>query len=164
MKTKTKIQRSIKTRSKILQASRQLQSSGKFNICTDFGLGIQNEIKPRQRTRKIKEGKKRLLDAEEQFEAVCEWLGSIKTTEKINTANSSYYLKHLAENRQGVGHISNGSFICAAVYCGFRYKKASGPNLVFNMSNESIHEAYLESLNYQKYPLNADLSNGGLMN
>ncbi len=149
----------MKTKTKIQRASKQ------FSLLTDFGVGLPYGIKIRQRAKKTKEGKLRLIEAEEQFEAACVWLDSIDKTEKINTSNSSYYLKHLAENRQGVGHISNGSFIAAAVYCGFKYRTGGGyPNLVFNMSEESIHEAYLESLNYQKYPHNLHLIKEGLMN
>jgi len=137
----------MKTKTKIQRASKQ------FPLLTDFGIGLPYGIKIRERAKKTKEGKRRLIEAEEQFEAVCEWLGSIEKTKNINTSNSSYYLKHLAENSQGVGHISNGSFICAAVFCGYKYKTGGGyPNLVFNMSEESIQDAYLESLSYQKYP------------
>jgi len=135
-------------------------------LLTDFGMGLPYGMKARQRTKKIKEGKRRLLEAEKQFEDVCGWLDScIEKTEGINTYNSSYYLKHVAENRLGIGHISNGTLIAAAVYCGFKYKQGGNyPNLVFNMSRSSIHEAYLESLLYQKYPSNQDLIHGGRIN
>jgi len=149
MRTRTKIQRAMK----------------QFPLLTDFGVGLPYGIKVRQRNKKIKEGKQRLFERENQFEAVCRWLEGIEKTEDINPYSSSYYLKHIAENRLGLGHISNGTLIAAAVHCGFKYKQGGNyPNLVFNMSASSIHEAYKESLLYQKYPNNQDLIHGGRMN
>ena len=136
MKTRTKIQRAIKV----------------LPGLTDYGNGIPGWTPIRQRSKKLKVEKSRLLESEERFESACQWLQNIDKTEVINTINSSYYLKHIAERRIG-GHLSNGVFIAAAIHCGFSYQTARNfPNVVFNMDEDSLQEKYEESLLYEKYP------------
>ena len=137
MKTRTKIQRSMK----------------KLPLLTDFGLGLPYGTPIPQRSKEIKAEKSRLLNSEERFEAACAWLMGVEKSEKINDRYDSYSLKHLVERRIG-GHLSNGVLIAAAVYCGFTTKQAKRyPNVFFNMSEDSILEKHVESLDYQKRPL-----------
>ena len=120
---------------------------------TDFGLGIPFGVKLRQRKRKFKEEKAMLLSKIKQFEVVCDWLKGVDKTNSINDRHTSYFLKHIAERRAGIGHISNGVFIAAAIHCGFKYKVTrSYPNVVFNMCQDSIQDKYEESQRYEKYP------------
>ena len=124
-------------------------------LLTDFGLGLPYGTKIRSRRKKMKEEKARLLNSLEIFEAACEWLNGIEKTQSINSRHSSYFLKHITERRSGIGHISNGVLIAAAIYCGFDYKSARNhPNVVFNMSQDSIQKKYEESLSFEKYPKN----------
>jgi len=135
----------MKTRTKILRAIRVLPG------LTDYGNGIPGWVPIRQRKKKLKMEKSRLLASEERFESACQWLQGIDKTEVINTINSSYYLKHIAERRIG-GHLSNGVFIAAAIDCGFTFKISNGVNAMFNMDQDSIQAKYEESLLYEKYP------------
>jgi len=133
MKTRTKIQRAIK----------------ELPMLTDFGLGVPGSIKNRKKS--FKQEQQRLLSSHERFEATCEWLQGVDKTLAINTKYTSYFLKHIVEQRIG-GHVSNGVFIAAAIHCGFDYKHSkSYPNLFFNMSEDSIQEKYEECLLYGKY-------------
>jgi len=136
MKTRTKIQRAMKTEP----------------LLTDFGLGLPYGTKHHGRKKKLKEEKTRLLNNQERFEVACTWLQGIEKTESINTRHSSYFLKHITERRSGIGHISNGVLIAAAIHCGFTFKISNGVNALFNMDQDSIQAKYEESLLYEKYP------------
>ncbi len=122
-------------------------------LLTDFGLGLPYGTKIRHRRKKMKEEKARLVSNQLQFELVCQWLNGVEKTQSINYRHCSYFLKHIAERGCEIGHISNGVFISAAIFCGFSYKKARNhPNVVFNMSQDSIQQKYRDSLKCQKYP------------
>jgi len=137
MKTKTKIQRTMK----------------QIPILTDFGLGLPHGTELSCMTRKMKEEKRRLLNSEERFESACAWLQGVEKTDDTNRRYDSYSLKHLVERRIG-GHLSNGVLIAAAIHCGFSIKQARlYPNVLFNMSEDSILEKHQESLSYKKRPL-----------
>lgn len=137
IKTRTKIQRVMKT----------------LPLLTDYGIGPPYGTRLRDRSKVIKQEKRKLLSSEEGFEAACDWMKDINKTVGINTKHNSYFLKHILERRLGIGHISNGVFIAAAIHCGFNYKIARHyPNVVFNMDQSSIQEKYEESLLYKKYP------------
>lgn len=124
----------------------------KLPLLTDFGMGLPQGTKLSGRARKLKEEKRRLLNSEERFEAACDWLQGVDKTEAINTRHSSYFIKHITERRIG-GHLSNGVFIAAAIYCGFSFKPSGHyPNLFFNMDERSLQDKYEESLSFQKYP------------
>ena len=121
-------------------------------LLTDFGLGLPYGTKIRSRRKKMKEEKARLISKQLQFELVCRWLNEVEKTESINSSHTSYFLKHIAERGCEIGHISNGVFIAAAIYCGFSYKTARNhPNVVFNMSQASIQQKYVDSLQCKKY-------------
>jgi len=121
-------------------------------LLTDFGLGLPYGTKNHHRRKKMREEKARLISKHRQFELVCRWLSGIEKTESINSRHTSYFLKHIAERGCEIGHISNGVFIAAAIYCGFNYKTAKNhPNVVFNMSQASIQEKYADSLQCNKY-------------
>ena len=84
-----------------------------------------------------KELQQQLLDSTEEFEKACLWLEKINKIKTINKQHSSYGLKHLAEDE--IGYISNGTFIAAAINCGFNYKASeTSPNVSFNMSEKDI--------------------------
>ncbi len=140
MKTRTKIQRVIK----------------QLPLLTDFGLGLPHGTKPKDRAKKMREEKHRLLNSEERFEAACNWLQGVSKTTEINTMHSSYFIKHITERRIG-GHLSNGVFIAAAIHCGFSFKPSGHyPNLFFNMNKNDLQKKYEESLLYEKYPMDTD--------
>lgn len=121
-------------------------------LLTDFGFGLPYGIRIDGRKKKIKEEKARLLNSQERFEVACTWLQGIEKTESINTRHSSYFLKHITERRSGIGHISNGVLIAAAIHCGFTFKISNRANALFNMDEDSIQAKYEESLLYQKHP------------
>lgn len=121
-------------------------------LLTYQGFGLPYGTKTYGRGKKMKEEKSRLLNSQERFEVACTWLQGIKKTESINTRHSSYFLKHITERRSGIGHISNGVLIAAAIHCGFTFKVSNGVNAMFNMDQDSIQKKYEESLLYQKYP------------
>ena len=59
----------------------------------------------------------------------------------------SYSLKHMVERYAGE-YVSNGQFICAAIFMGFDRLEAS-PNAYFNISNREITRR-LKALNRQE--------------
>ncbi len=89
---------------------------------------------------KLKEGRASLLKAINSYEQSVFWLIGMKSIQKINTNAHSYRLKHLAESK--ACYVSNGTFIAAAIHCGYRMKRCpdSSPNAWFNMSSRSIQE------------------------
>ena len=52
---------------------------------------------------------------------------------------AEHYLRHVESQRPDIPYVSNGAFICAALYCGFTMKAMTdpGPNVTFNMSSRS---------------------------
>jgi len=70
--------------------------------------------------------------------AVCNrWLSTKQKIKTINNKISSYGLKQKVEKRYGE-YVSNGVFIAAALYNGFKIKK-SGPNAFFNISHKNMN-------------------------
>ncbi len=107
---------------------------------TDFGVGLflngkglgKDEYK-----NEFKIERERLLNSEERFNKICNWLSQIQKIKSINNNHSSYGLKHYAE--EDIGYITNGVFIAAAIHCGFKFKCVrDSPNVYFNMSEKSI--------------------------
>lgn len=76
---------------------------------------------------------------------VMRWLKRIEKRRTINNDYTSYGLKHLAE--PWVGYVRNGSFIAAAMLCGFKWahRWQDGSNVRFAMDQRSI-----EALSYEK--------------
>lgn len=105
---------------------------------TSFGIGLYEKgrgLNAEQKSAKLKEGQDELLGMSKECTAICEWLSDKAKIKTINKRHTSYGLKHMAEKE--IGYITNGAFICAAVFCGFDFK-ASGPNAHFNISEKSL--------------------------
>ncbi len=105
-----------------------------------FGIGLYQNgrgLSAGQRAANLKGGQDELLGMTRECTAICEWLSGKAKIKTINKRHSSYGLKHKAEKE--IGYITNGAFICAAVFCGFDFK-ASGPNAHFNVSEKSLKE------------------------
>jgi|GEM_PF-1322894 len=106
----------------------------------------------RARNKRLIESRALLLANEEKFEAACIWINSLERTRTINRLHTSYFLKHIAERSIGLGHIANGTLIAAAIHCGFKFEQSrQAPNLFFNIDEESLQDAYEESLKGDKY-------------
>ena len=106
----------------------------------DFGIGVfgQRKKKPDERAKELAEGRAQLLESVEACNKVCDWLVQVDKIKTINTGQTSYGLKHIAEN--DIGYITNGVFITAAIYCGFPYRINPGsPNVNFGMSKKSLN-------------------------
>jgi hypothetical protein len=70
------------------------------------------------------------------FERACSWLSRQKRTKHINRrAGCTYRLKHVAERE--AGYSANGSFMAAAVACGFKWKcPQDGESIWINISRD----------------------------
>ena len=98
------------------------------------GLDSEHEFKP--------------IDPQE-FERAVIWLAIKKKRRKsLNRTCTSYGLKHIASREladlqedvplfaDGNTYISNGAFICAAIYLGYKVEKAhKSPNAYINIGN-----------------------------
>ncbi len=110
----------------------------------DFGIGVYEERrkKPEERIKELEEGRISLLARVNECNRVCEWLDQIDKISSINDKHSSYGLKHIAE--KDVDYVTNGAFIAAAIYRGYRHRITSGrPNVHFGMSERSIKAVML---------------------
>ena len=78
----------------------------------------------------------------EGFITVVEWLLSYDALDRrktINTSKGSYGWKHLVE-RHTKQYISNGDFICGALYLKYSMKRMpNSPNAYFNIRKETSH-------------------------
>lgn len=105
-----------------------------------FGIGVfdPNSKTATQRAADLDRGRRELLDSVETCNKVCVWLADVDRTQSVNErVGSSYHLKHVVE--EDIGSVSNGTFIAAAIFCGFRYRIDPGsPNVWFAMSAKSI--------------------------
>ena len=86
---------------------------------TAFGLGGEGEIDPNQ------------------VQTCVEWLlahDAFSRRKTINTKYTSYSWKHKVERAKNQ-YVSNGAFICAALYLGYKMKRArlTSPNVYFNI-------------------------------
>ena len=118
------------TTEKILSAIEKLPG------LTEHGIGtpINGEILG---NRDIYPALFRLLDSTEQFEKLCTWMAGIDKQQNINKCYTSAYLSQFSA--RDLGPISNGLFIAAAIYRGFKFERVNyGPNAMFNMSDSSI--------------------------
>lgn len=105
-----------------------------------FGIGLYENgrgLSAEQKAAKLKAGQDELLSMTKECTAICEWLSDKAKIKTINKRHTSYGLKHMAEKE--IGYITNGAFICAAVFCGFDFR-VSGPNAHFNISEKSLRE------------------------
>jgi len=145
MKTKTKIRHCIKNNP----------------LLNDYGMGSPPWTPLKLKSKQIKQDQKRLTDNEEKFELACNLFSEIDQTQSIDSSgHSSYYIKHLFERRLECGHLSNGTLIAAALTTGFQIKRiGSTPNVLLNISKETLQQLYDESLQYQKYPQHKEAVN-----
>ena len=78
----------------------------------------------------------------EGFITVVEWLlnyDALDRRKTINTSRGSYGWKHLVE-RDTKQYVSNGDFICAALYLKYNMKRIPrSPNAYFNLRKETSH-------------------------
>jgi hypothetical protein len=78
----------------------------------------------------------------EGFTAVVEWLlnyDALDRRKTINTSTSSYGWKHRVE-RDAKQYVSNGDFICGALYLKYSMKRMPrSPNAYFNLRKETSH-------------------------
>lgn len=90
----------------------------KYPDLTQFGFGGEGEIR---------------MDA---VNLCAEWLlkhDGLDRRKTVNTASSSYGLKHVVERVTGQ-YIANGEFICAALALGYKIKRLKdNPNACFNI-------------------------------
>ncbi len=107
---------------------------------TDTGLGLAEEsdhLSSTEYKEAIKQAQQQLLEKSDEFDKVCKWLEQIDKSKSINHKHSSFGLKTLAE--KDCGAILHGTFIAAAIHCGFKFKTRNrSQNVKFNMSEESI--------------------------
>jgi hypothetical protein len=79
----------------------------------------------------------------EAVQACAEWLLSFDGMDRrktINRSRTSYTWKHMAERDKGM-YVTNGEFICAALYLGYKMcKQRGGPNAYFNIKNPPEEE------------------------
>lgn len=91
----------------------------KYPDLTGFGFGGQGDINP------------------DEVQICVEWLlahDALERRKTINTGRNSYSWKHVVERSKGQ-YVSNGAFICAALYLGYKIKRADNknPNAFFNI-------------------------------
>ncbi len=80
----------------------------------------------------------RKLDAEKVKKITTFINSNFEKRKTINTDLSSYFLKHLVEDKIGE-YVSNGELICAMIKCQFAYKRLpSSPNCYFNVKKTSL--------------------------
>lgn len=108
---------------------------------TPHGIGLYDNgrgLSSQRKEQELRTAQAELLTMTAECGAICRWLSDKSQIKRINKQHSSYSLKHMAEKE--LGYISNGAFICAAVFCGFKYQIA-GPNAYFNISEKSLRAA-----------------------
>jgi hypothetical protein len=78
----------------------------------------------------------------QEFKAVVEWLlnyDAFNRRRTVNTSTNSYGWKHVVERDVGT-YISNGAFICAALYLNYKMKREfNSPNACFNLRKDKRH-------------------------
>jgi hypothetical protein len=78
----------------------------------------------------------------EGFITVVEWLlnyDALDRRKTINTSRGSYGWKHVVE-RDTKQYVSNGDFICGALYLKYMMRRMSNsPNAYFNLRKETSH-------------------------
>ena len=85
----------------------------------------------------------------DQVNVCLQWLKGVERRKTITTKRSSYGLKHCVERSVG-GYVSNGAFIAAAIFAGFKMKQCE-PNAFFNVAEKTIRE---------RQPLKAPVATG----
>lgn len=110
-----------------------------YPMLNSFGFGLFNGGKGMSEEEKQSElvrHRNELLESGDRCDAVCQWLENVAKIKSINQGQSSYGLKHIAED--DIGYVTNGVFICTAIHMGFRCE-VHGPNAYFNMSQRDLN-------------------------
>lgn len=78
----------------------------------------------------------------QEFMTVVDWLlgyDALDRRKTINTSMGSYGWKHKVERDTGK-YVSNGAFICAALYLNYKMKRIpNSPNAYFNLRKDSSY-------------------------
>lgn len=108
-----------------------------------YGIGFVEELRGKNIGEEMKRLQKLLLEESKSCTYVCDWLADKKKLKNINlNIASSYGLKHRVEKEYNT-YIPNGAFICAAIFCGFNYKrKLGGVKIFFNLSKRGLSCIY----------------------
>lgn len=96
----------------------------------------------KQYLERFNQNREQLKNALDEVNKACMFLKFVEKRKSMNTASSSYGLKHQAERYlRATGkinnhYIANGSFICAAIFMGFSIKLVTpdSPNIFINYS------------------------------
>jgi hypothetical protein len=119
----------------------------KWPYLNHFGFYVSGYSKEPFRV-KLKKDRESLLMAVDECNRAAHFLKHVEKRKTINPrAGSSYGLKHEVEffcrsfqkTKESDSYVSNGSFICAALFLGFDVKPIDlgSPNVYFNMSSRS---------------------------
>jgi hypothetical protein len=111
---------------------------------TAFGWGVflPHTKTARQIAAELKVERQDLLNDWQQFANVVALLSRFEKRASINYRyGTSYGLKH--NLAQTLGYVCNGTFIAAALHCGFKHEQ-NGPNSWLNISSCSLNAVYLE--------------------
>ena len=115
---------------------------------THFGIGLYRRTAEKMTESEyaisFEKERQSLLEAVDECNRACHFLKHMQKRQTINTASSSYGLKHRAEAfgrrmEEDNPYVANGALICAAIHLGFEFKQGlnDSPNVWFNTSNRS---------------------------
>lgn len=80
-----------------------------------------------------------------EMQSAVDWLEKNSRRDSVNPEFTSYGLKHIAEKTTEGGYISNGAFIAAAYFLGFKVMHDRGtPNAAINISSKSVNRLRAE--------------------
>ena len=132
------------TREKIERVIEQFPNLTAYGF-TDYILRQNGRVlSPEEGEELIQRARESLLNSEQEFEKVCEWLKQIEKSDTIIKKANSESLARYAEKEIGclneMGCNSSGVFIAAAMHSGFKWERARGTGLqaCFGMTLESI--------------------------
>ncbi|HEY9793466.1 MAG TPA: hypothetical protein V6D22_23910 [Candidatus Obscuribacterales bacterium] len=112
----------------------ELESSLSF---AGFGAGdVRLNETDAERKNRFENDRQSLRQSLALCQRVVAWLtANVAKTDAIDNSQSSYGLKHVAENEIGE-YVSNGVFIAAAIFAGYRYQlcRQGSLNAFFNMA------------------------------
>jgi hypothetical protein len=107
----------------------------RFPYLTAEGLArpFDTHLPKAEREEQFRLDRNALLSQAAEFRAACTWLGRQRKRKTINRRGTSYGLKHVCEDE--VGYMTNGTFIAAAIACGFDIQEThdGSPNAWLNI-------------------------------
>lgn len=108
----------------------------------DFGFGTYHPRSLRQSkaafAEQLEGARAALRSHLDQVNVCLRWLKDVERLKLVNEKRTSYGLKHCVERNAGV-YVTNGAFIVAAIFAGFKMKKCE-PNAFFNVAEKTIRE------------------------